>query len=82
MDWNSIILAIMACSSGRCRHVGGSTGVGFNSICLPWVFTTVVLKPALSPTHPPYGRIQVWKRHFPIESKDGVLAPRSAIKIL
>jgi hypothetical protein len=70
-----------ACSSGRCRTVGGSTGVGFNSLCLPWVFTTVVLTIVTFPTHPPYGWLQVWKPHFPIGSKYGVLAPRSAIKI-
>jgi hypothetical protein len=70
-----------ACSSGRCRTVGGSTGVRFTSICLPWVFTTMVLTIVAFPTHPPYGWVQVWKPHFPIESKYGVLAPRSAIKI-
>jgi hypothetical protein len=36
-----------ACSSGRCRIVGGSTNAGFNSLCLPWVFTSVVGSPTL-----------------------------------
>jgi hypothetical protein len=65
---------------GRCGTVGGSTGVGFNSLCLPCVFTTVVLTIVAFPTHPPYGWLQVRKPHFPTESKYWVLAPRSAIK--
>jgi hypothetical protein len=60
-----------ACSSGRCRIVGGSTDVGFNSLCLPWVFTTVVLTIVAFPTHPPYGWLKVWKPHFLSESKWG-----------
>jgi hypothetical protein len=69
-----------ACSSGRCRIVDGSTNVGFNSLRLPWVFTTVVLTVVAFPTHPPYGWLKVWKPHFPSESKYGVLARTSAIK--
>jgi hypothetical protein len=40
----------------------------------------MVLTIVAFPTHPPYGWLQVWKPHFPIENKYGVLAPRSAIK--
>jgi hypothetical protein len=62
-------------------HNGGdSTGVGLNSICLPRVFTTAVLTIGFSYT-PSIRVAKVWKPHFPIESKYGVLAPRSAIKI-
>jgi hypothetical protein len=57
-----------------------ATGVRFNFSCLAWVFTTVVLTILAYPTHPPCGWLQVWKPHFLIESKYGVIAPRSAIK--
>jgi hypothetical protein len=82
-NWYIMIVYSYDCNyiSGRCRTVGGSTGVGFNSLCLPWVFTTVVLTIVAFPTHPQYGWLQVLKPHFPIESKYGVIAPRSAIKI-
>jgi hypothetical protein len=80
MDAVVLIRFEQACSSCRCRAVGGLTGVGFNSLCLPWVFTTMVRTIVAFPTHSPYGWLQVWKPHFPIESKYGFLALRSANK--
>jgi hypothetical protein len=40
-----------ACSSGRCRYVSGSTGVGFKSLCLLWVFNRAVHTKEAFPTH-------------------------------
>jgi hypothetical protein len=55
---------MQACSSGRCRIVGGSTGAGLNSIPPLWVFTSVVPTMVAFPRHPPYGRPQGWKPLF------------------